>query len=292
MKNIKIVILLATSIIALSSCLGDVDSKIQSEGFAYITKQNSITSASVNSGTIGIRYLVTSSEIQESTKLAEGMCAWIEFEMINPNTQSINNANYARVKNDEIYSVNSPYQNIFSLKDAKPTIAEGKEFYPSAFSISNYNPVQNVLNDHWKCSIQPGFETGDNSRIIVHFVYDKQRQFEDVVINNETVQQNITDRNKVVLDVYFEKDLEGTAGFQPVLGSVTSNFVGKLGEIRNLYKGDPSAALAGYSWFPVQVKFRYTQRYQENDEYKTRVIYLGNWSSWSSGYSFYYTKEA
>lgn len=294
-NNLKIAITGILATIALSSCLGDSDSKLTSSGFAYIKKQDGQTVASVNTNVVGMRYLVTSTDIQDSKKLATGMCAQIEFEINNPNTEGINQAVYARVKNEEMYSSASPLNNMFTLTANKPHIPEGKEFYPSAFSISDFNPVKEVLNDNWKCMVQPGLAAEDRSRIKVHFVYDANQQYEEVTINKEIVKQNITDPNKLVIDVYFEKDSDGTEGFQPIQGSTSSSFVASLGNIRNMYSGRPSTENAGYKWYPVNVKFRYTQRYREGNEYKNKVIYLGTWTDRESTvgtYFFYYERPS
>lgn len=273
MKITKLFSIGIMSALMLTSCLGDSESKMSGEAFAFkgIWGEDLRPSLRLSNG-----YRIT----YEGDKVLDGQCAELSYTVVNPSA-SINAAENVTIK--KIYYEDE--QNTVNILQEGETIDKG-EIYLSSFGVGAF-ARNKFLGDRWlfALSMVPVKEASD---AYVYFYYDKDRQevpTSELDEYGRPKDYDPVEKNQVVIDVRLYKDNKGGSSAFLAKGSSADKFVANLESFRNfvqssdiidLEEADRQGYLDQYDNNQVAILFRYFQEKEDKDKNKIYVErYLG-----------------
>lgn len=284
MKITKLFSIGIMSALMLTSCLGDSESKMSGEAFAFKGTWGEDLRSSLR---LSNGYRIT----YEGDKLLDGQCAELSYTVSNPSA-SVNQAENVTVK--KIYYEDE--QNTVNILQDDETLDNG-EIYLTSLGVGAF-ARNKFLGDRWlfALSLDQGKEASD---AYVHFYYDKNRQEVPTSQLDEygrPLDYDPVEKNQVVIDVRLYKDNKGGSSAFLAKGTSAHRFVSNLESFRYFVQSsdiiDLEAAesqpgyLDIYGQSQVAILFRYIQEKEDKDKNKIYVErYLGTTDVTSSATS-------
>lgn len=264
MRKIKALPIISTVVLllALTSCLNNYEGENYIEcgrDIGFITTNNGIKCAATSYG------YITSSEIK-SLKMNE--CYYLGYQITELPVDGVYNAN-------KVFHVSENPLAQTELKIGKQSDSLSvavKDLRVPFFSSSEY------LDDRWVFDYTA--LTRNNEKVIANFYFDKDNQI-------DKYGNNIKGKNKLIIDVYFTKDV--TTDSSIVAREKQFSSVGNLKSLRTFaftpeYSSEVSRGDKGSMYMAVLVQFRYHKYISAN---KSEIAYLGSWDSVTSQKPFY-----
>lgn len=242
----QVFMLLAVTFI-FSSCLGDVENKVE-VGVDYVcVVSNDYGLKYGYAGQVGFVSSPTFESKQEGTILLMG------YKIVGTQTSNTPTLSETNVVKE------------FKLADqmqldwgSAPTEIDN-EIYPESMSKTQYWSPYNVFLDRWL--LKATFDMAEGTKTKATFYYDSERQEET--------------NNRLILDVRFQKVNELTGDPVNVEQEFVANFNGIRSYIQNMPNFEASNSEAGT---PVYVKFRY-RKSDPTKQSGYEEITLGSFSS-------------
>ncbi|WP_101688636.1 hypothetical protein [Dysgonomonas massiliensis] len=275
MKITKLLTVGIMSALMLTSCLGDSDSKISGEAFAFKGIWGEDLRSSLRLGNAyglygGYKIL------DESNKVLDGDFAEISYTLTNP-SNGINEADNLTIKKKYL----EDEQNRVNILAEGETLDEG-EIYLSNVAIGAFARDQ-FLGDRWLFAFSP-VESKEASDAYIYFYYDKNRQVVGSTEQDEygrPLEDVPVEKNQVVIDIrVYKTNRTGSSAFL-AKSATTNRFVANLQNFRYFIEGsniiDVEKAkeqnyLDQYDQNQVAILFRYIQEKDNKD--KNGKIYV------------------
>lgn len=239
---------------AFTSCINNDDPYLKSSrDLAYITTVNDtkcaatsygyITSAAIQNLNINDCYIVSYS-YKTSDKTSDGIYVANEFSNISgdPMPQTV-------------------------LKSGKPSENADDVFKITELAVPVFSPTK-YFGDRWAITYTL-LSQQQEKKPIVYFYYDKENQ-----IDKDGV--DISDDNKVIIDVDFEEDITMSDASKEQKRTV----IGNLESLRSAYNPNFNNAQTGNDgakYVSVLLQFRYKKYNEKSEQFETH--YVGTWNT-------------